>query len=347
MSKTRTEINTLGEFGLIEHLNQNNTLFHEHSLTRKAIGDDAAVLQKTEQESWLVSTDLFIEGIHFDLAYAPLKNIGYKAVTINLSDIAAMNTIPSQITVSIAVSNRFSVEALEELYEGIKTACKQYQIDLIGGDTTASQAGLIISITAMGVANNDKISYRNGAKANDIICVSGDLGGAYMGLQVLIREKEVWLANPQMQPQLTDFQYIVGRQLKPEPRTDIIKELAKNNIVPTSMIDISDGLASEMMHICQQSNVGALIVGDRIPIHEKTYETALSMQINPLTAALNGGEDYELLFTIAQKDYAALENHPNITPIGYITTPEKGIYLQTPQDTTVPIQAQGWNHFQK
>jgi thiamine-monophosphate kinase len=339
----RTELETLGEFGLIKRLSQYVKIYNPSSLV--GIGDDAAVIDSDSSLYQLITTDMLLEGIHFDLSYYPLKHLGYKAVSVNLSDIAAMNGIPKQITVSLAISNRFSVEAIEELYQGIYLACEQYQVDLVGGDTTSSRVGLVISITALGTVHKNAVVYRKNAQINDIVCVTGDLGGAYMGLQVLEQEKQVFLANPEMQPQLAGKDYIVGRQLRPEARTDVVHELAEVGLVPTAMIDISDGLASEILHICQQSQVGAIIFEDKIPIDALTIETALDFNLNPSTCALNGGEDYELLFTIRPSDFDKIKNNPNISPIGYIRPLAQGVMLHTRGDSQVPITAQGWNHF--
>jgi thiamine-monophosphate kinase len=339
----RTELETLGEFGLIKRLSQYVKIYNPSSLV--GIGDDAAVIDSDSSLYQLITTDMLLEGIHFDLSYYPLKHLGYKAVSVNLSDIAAMNGIPKQITVSLAISNRFSVEAIEELYQGIYLACEQYQVDLVGGDTTSSRVGLVISITALGTVHKNAVVYRKNAQINDIVCVTGDLGGAYMGLQVLEQEKQVFLANPEMQPQLAGKDYIVGRQLRPEARTDVVHELAEVGLVPTAMIDISDGLASEILHICQQSQVGAIIFEDKIPIDALTIETALDFNLNPSTCALNGGEDYELLFTIRPSDFDKIKNNPNISPIGYIRPLAQGVMLHTRGDSQVPLTAQGWNHF--
>jgi thiamine-monophosphate kinase len=287
---------------------------------------------------------MLLEGVHFDLSYMPLKHLGYKAVAVNVSDIAAMNGIPKQITVSVGLSNRISVEAIEEIYEGIQLACENYNVDLVGGDTTSSRSGLIISVSVLGTAGKDKISYRNGAKVNDIVCVTGDLGAAYLGLQILEREKQVFLSNPAMQPELKDKEYLIRRQLKPDARMDLIYELRDLEVVPTSMIDISDGLASELFHICTQSGVGATIFEDKLPIDEETYTAAIELNISPITAALNGGEDYELLFTVKQSDYEKLKKLPDILPIGYITE-QKDIELLLKSGLRTKIQAQGWTHF--
>ena len=341
----RTELSTLGEFGLIERINQQFTPVL--SETVKGIGDDAAVIDTGTDEYLLVSTDMLIEGIHFDLSYVPLKHLGYKAVAVNVSDIAAMNGTPRQITVNIGLSNRFSLEAIDEFYAGIQAACEAYRVDLVGGDTTASRAGLLISVTAIGVVKKDRIAYRSGAKPNDIICVTGDLGAAYMGLQLLEREKREFLENPDMQPQLEDKAYVVGRQLKPEARTNIIYELQEAGVVPTSMIDISDGLASELLHLCRQSGKGAQLFEENIPIADETFLAADEFKVSPLTIALNGGEDYELLFTIQASDYEKVKNSPHISFVGFITNDPQNVELVTKNGGRLPIQAQGWQHLNK
>ena len=342
MSEKRTEISELGEFGLIEQLAKSVTL--KNPSTLKGIGDDAAVLDAGGQVT-VVSTDLLVEGIHFDLSYTPLPHLGFKAVAVNVSDIAAMNAIPTQITVSIGLSNRFSVEAVEALYEGIHAACEQYGVDLVGGDTTASRSGLVISVTAIGLAQKEQLSYRSGAKAGDILCVTGDLGAALVGLQILEREKQVYLANPKMKPELEKYTVITGRQLRPDARMDIIHELREMEVVPTSMMDISDGLASEIFHICKASGVGATIYEDKLPIDKQTFDTAIELNLDPVTCILNGGEDYELLFTIDQKDFSKLEKHPDIHFIGHITKADEGKYLVTKSGTVAQLKAQGWKHF--
>ena len=310
MSDKRSEISSLGEFGLINRINQSVSLQNLTSI--KGIGDDAAVIDAGE-DYILFSTDMLLEGIHFDLGYMPLQHLGYKAVAVNVSDIAAMNGRPEQITIGLGLSNRFSTEAIDTLYDGIRAACENFKVDLVGGDTTASASGLVISISILGRVKKDKVVYRSGAKASDIICVTGDLGGAYMGLQVLEREKQVFLTNPEMQPDLEKYEYVVSRQLKPEARMDIIHDLADQNIIPTSMIDVSDGLASELLHLSSQSNVGIRLFEEKIPIHTETYDTAaLEFKVDPITCALNGGEDYELLFTIKQADFEKIKNHPDI-----------------------------------
>ncbi|WP_259014003.1 thiamine-phosphate kinase [Emticicia fluvialis] len=338
----RTELNTLGEFGLIDRIKTKFSLQNPESVL--GIGDDAAVID-TGDRYMLVSTDMLLEGVHFDLAYVPLRHLGYKSVAVNVSDIAAMNGIAKQITVSVGLSNRMSVEAVDEIYEGIKFACEDYQVDLIGGDTTSSRSGLVISVTVTGFVDKDKVAYRSGAKPNDILCVTGDLGAAYFGLQILEREKQVFLANPGMQPDLEEKSYLVGKQLKPEARTDIVHELAEAGVVPTSMIDISDGLASEIIHLSTQSGVGALIFEEKLPIEDITMLTATEFKLSPVTAALNGGEDYQLLFTIKQSDFDKIKNVTDITPIGYMTE-SKAVELVLNSGSKVGITAQGWNHLQ-
>lgn len=342
MSEKRTEISDLGEFGLIDHLNEKVQIRNSSSL--QGIGDDAAVIDAGDHVK-VVTTDLLVEGVHFDLSYAPLPHLGFKAVAVNISDVAAMNAIPKQITVSIGLSNRFSLEAVDALYEGIHAACEHYGVDLIGGDTTASRSGLVLSITAIGEANPEEVVYRSGAKANDILCVTGDLGGALVGLQILEREKQVFMANPEMKPQLENYTLVTGRQLRPDARMDIIHELRELGVKPTSMMDISDGLASEIFHICKASGVGATIYEDKLPIDKQTYDTAVELSLDPITCVLNGGEDYELLFTISQDDFSKLEKHPDIHFIGHVTKAEEGKYLVTKSGTAVPIKAQGWAHF--
>ena len=339
----KVDINQLGEFGLINHLTSNFESKNESTL--KAIGDDAAVIYLSEDESTLISTDLLIEGVHFNLMYMPLKHLGYKAVAVNVSDICAMNGVCEQITVSIAVSNRFQTEALEELYKGIQLACENYNVDLIGGDTTSSQLGLMISITAIGKAKNAEITYRDGAKEHDLLVVTGDLGGAYIGLQVLEREKEVYKANPNIQPDLDGHDYIIQRQLKPEARKDIIGYLKELEVIPTSMIDISDGLASEIMHLCKASNVGCHIYDEKIPIDAQTSIAAIDFNLDPATCVLNGGEDYELLFTIKQSDFDKVKGNPNMSIIGHMTHPNDGIYFIDKNGSAIELQAMGWDHF--
>lgn len=344
MSENRSEISKLGEFGLIDRISKNFNL--QNATSVKGIGDDAAVID-TGDDYLLVSTDVLAESVHFDLAYIPLQHLGFKAVSVNVSDIAAMNGKAEQIVVSIALSNRFSVEAVDALYEGIRSACEHYKVDLVGGDTTSSRSGLMISITVLGRVKKDKVVYRDGAKPNDIICVTGDLGAAFMGLQILEREKEVFQADPNMQPSLQKYEYLVGRQLKSMARTDIIFELEELGVKPTSMIDVSDGLASELFHISKNSGVGVRIYEDKIPVDEQTFNTAaLEFKIDPITTALNGGEDYELLFTISQADFEKVKNHSDIHMIGYVHEKKNELTMITKGGNVVPLQAQGWNHFQ-
>ena len=338
-NNSRTDLSTLGEFGLIEHLTNSVKLTHKSTI--KGVGDDAAVLQTKNQT--LITTDLLIEGVHFDLSYVPLKHLGYKAVMVNLSDVYAMNGMAKQITVSIAVSNRFPLEAIEELYAGIHLACKMYNIDLIGGDTTSSTKGLLISVTAIGEAKKEDVVYRNGAKPNDLLVVTGDLGAAYLGLQVLEREKQVFQANPNAQPELDNYSYLVERQLKPEARKDIVELLKVLKVKPTSMIDISDGLSSEILHICKQSNVGCDLYEAKIPLSQEVISTSEEFNINSTTVALSGGEDYELLFTIAQSDYDKIKGNPNLTVIGHITPKSEGVHLVTRANQKIELTAQGWN----
>jgi len=342
MADKRTELDKLGEFGLIDRIKKGVKIKNQSSVT--GIGDDAAVIDAGDKYL-LVTTDMLLEGIHFDLSYMPIKHLGYKSVVVNLSDIAAMNGIPKQITTNLGLSNRFSLEAVDTLYEGIKEACRHYKVDLVGGDTTSSVSGMVLSITALGEVEKDRIAYRKGAKENDILCVTGDLGAAYLGLQILEREKQVFLTNPEMQPQLDEHEYLVHRQLKPEARTDFIHDLKEAQVVPTAMIDISDGLASDVMHICQQSNTGVNIYEDKLPFDQFMIETAAAFKIDPVTCALNGGEDYELLFTIGQEDFEKLKNHPDISTIGYITKSSQGKNLVTKSGNAVAIKAQGWRHF--
>ncbi len=339
----RTELTELGEFELIKHLTEFVEIYN--TSTHKGIGDDAAVIKYEGTKSTLVSTDMLVEGVHFDLSYVPLKHLGYKAITVNLSDICAMNGVPKQVTVSIAASNRFSLEALEELYAGMLFACKNYNVDLVGGDTTSSKSGLIISITAIGEAEPENIVYRNGAKEKDLLCVSGDLGGAYMGLQILEREKFVYKDNPSIQPDLVGNDYILERQLKPEARVDIIELFKKLNIKPTSMIDVSDGLASEIIHICKQSNVGCELYEEKIPIDPQTFDRAREFDLDPTVCTLSGGEDYELLFTIPMEDFEKVKNVPDFTIIGHMTAASSGVNLVAKAGTSHPITAQGWNAF--
>lgn len=341
-NQQRTPLSDLGEFGLIDHLTKNFTITQKSTV--KGIGDDAAVLN-FENKKVVVTTDLLVEGIHFDLSYMPLKHLGYKSVIVNLSDVCAMNALPTQITVSIAVSNRFPLEALEELYAGIETAASIYNIDVVGGDTTSSNSGLLISVTAIGVVEGDNEVYRNGAKPNDLIVVSGDIGGAYMGLQILEREKEVFKVNPNNQPDLEPYTYMVERQLKPEARKDIITLLQELDVKPTAMIDISDGLSSEIIHICKQSEVGCDLYEDKIPLDPAVISTCEEFNIDSTTIALNGGEDYELLFTISQEDFPKIKGNPSLTVVGFIKEKEAGLHLVTRAETRIPIQAQGWKNF--
>lgn len=343
MSETRTDIGEIGEFGIIDKLTSGLTL--KNSSTIIGVGDDAAVIDTGSDDYLLVSTDALIEGIHFNLMYMPLKHLGYKAVAVNVSDICAMNGKAEQITVSIAVSNRFSLEALEELYAGIKLACLEYEVDLVGGDTTSSVSGLMISITAIGRVKKEDVVFRSGAKEFDLLVVSGDLGGAYMGLQLLEREKDVFKSNPQIQPDLDGHDYIMQRQLKPEARIDVVKYLKELGVKPTSMIDVSDGLASEVLHLCKASNVGCHIYDEKLPIDAKTSMTALDFNLDPSTCALNGGEDYELLFTIKQSDFEIIQSNPNFSIIGHVTNAADGIYFVDKSGSAVTLKAQGWKHF--
>jgi len=343
-NQQRTPLSDIGEFGLIDRLTKDFKL--KQVSTKKGVGDDAAVLNFGDKHV-LVTTDLLIEGVHFDLSYMPLKHLGYKSVIVNLSDVCAMNAMPTQITVSFAVSNRFPLEALEELYAGIKTAARIYNIDVVGGDTTSSNSGLLISITALGIANKKDIVYRSGAKPNDLLVVTGDLGGAYLGLQVLEREKQVFKVNPQNQPDLDMYTYIIERQLKPEARKDIVKLFKDLKVKPTSMIDISDGLSSEIIHLCKQSKVGCDLYENKIPLDPQVISTCEEFDIDSTTIALNGGEDYELLFTISQEDYSKIKANPNFTVIGYMKEEHNGMHLITRAETKIPIKAQGWNALNK
>lgn len=338
----RTDVNELGEFGLIDHLTKDVRLHNKSTV--KGVGDDAAVI---DNDGFLtvISTDLLVEGIHFDLMYTPLKHLGYKSIIVNLSDIYAMNAQPKQVTVSIGISNRFSVEAVEEIYAGIKTACKAYGVDLVGGDTTSSKQGLIISVTAIGQGLPQKITYRSTAKVGDLICITGNVGAAYLGLQLLEREKQVYLSNPGVQPDLEEQDYIVGRQLKPEARKDMIEAFDKNNLVPTAMIDVSDGVASELFHICKESEVGAFVEESGVPIHPDAQMMALKFQLDPITCALSGGEDYELLFTIDPKDVDKVKYLPDIYIMGEIVKASEGVKLHTKGGNIHDLQAQGWRHF--
>ncbi|MBT8376896.1 MAG: thiamine-phosphate kinase [Bacteroidia bacterium] len=336
----RTPLSELGEFGLIDHLTK--SFKPKQKSTLKGIGDDSAVLDFGKNQV-VISTDLLVEGVHFELSYMPLKHLGYKAVVVNLSDIYAMNAMATHVTISIAVSNRFPLEALEELYEGIETAARLYDIDVIGGDTTSSTSGLMISITALGTLKKGSEVLRSGAKANDLLVVTGDIGGAYMGLQVLEREKEVFKVNPNNQPDLSMYTYIIERQLKPEARKDIVKLLEQLKVKPTSMIDISDGLSSEIIHLCKQSDLGVDLYETKIPLDPQVIATCEEFDIDSTTIALNGGEDYELLMTISQADFPKIKGNPNLTVIGYMTDKKSGMHLVTRADTRIPIIAKGWN----
>ena len=344
MSNERTEIANLGEFGLIEHLTKNIEI--QNASTVVGVGDDAAVIDQFGKQT-LISTDLLIEGVHFDLMYTPLKHLGYKSVVVNISDIYAMNGIPTQITLSLGISNRFSIEALNEFYEGVYAACEKYGVDLIGGDTSASQKGFIISVTAIGEVAPDNYVLRSTAQKGDLICVSGDLGGAFIGLTLLEREKKIYLENPKVQPDLEGEDYIVGRLLKPEARKDMVAFFEKEDIRPTAMMDVSDGLSSEILHICKQSNLGCRIYEDKLPISEKTKQAAFKFGLDPTVCALNGGEDYELIFTLKQEDYDKITLNEEISVIGYTTEVEEGCKIISKGGNTYDITAQGWNAFGK
>jgi thiamine-monophosphate kinase len=336
----RTEISALGEFGLIRQLTQN--LSHQQPSTLRGVGDDAAVLDPLGKRV-VVSTDMLCEGVHFDLSYAPLKHLGYKAVVVNLSDICAMNAVPTQVVVGLGLSNRFSVEAVEELYAGIKLACDVYKVDLVGGDTTSSPSGLTLSVTALGLVDAEAVVGRDGASDGDLLVVSGDLGAAYMGLQILEREKEVFQAAPTAQPELEDFAYLLERQLKPEARVDVVREMGDLGLKPTSMIDISDGLSSEIFHLGTSSGVGFKVYEDKLPIDPKVYETAREFNLDPTMCMLSGGEDYELLFTVKQDDYDKVRNHPKLSVIGHAVSAPDAFTLVTKNGPEVPLQAQGWD----
>lgn len=338
----RTEVSSLGEFGLIDHLTKNNETVNAGTIL--SVGDDAAVIDNFGKQT-VVSTDMLVEGVHFDLMYNPLKHLGYKSVVVNLSDIYAMNATPTHITLSLAITNRFSVEALDEFYEGVYAACEKYNVDLIGGDTTTSLKGFIISVTAIGEVTPDKFITRSGAAAGDLICVSGDVGSAFLGLQLLDRERRIFLEHPGVQPDLGDRTYILGRLLKPEARMDIVDWLRENEIVPTAMIDVSDGVSSEVFHICKQSGLGAVLYEDKLPIHQEAREMAYEFKLDPTTCALSGGEDYELLFTVKQADYEKLVFNEQISVIGYTTAKEEGMHLITKSGNKHALQAQGWNAF--
>lgn len=343
-NSTRTELSQLGEFGLIKHLTEHIKIHNPTTL--KGVGDDAAVIEQTGKVT-LLSTDMLVEGVHFDLTYVPLKHLGFKAIAVNVSDICAMNGTAKQITVSIAVSNRFSTEALEELYSGMLMACDKYKVDLVGGDTTSSLSGLVISLSVLGEADKKDVVYRSGAQEKDLLVVTGDLGGAYMGLQILEREKAVFKDNPNMQPDLEGNDYILERQLKPEARVDIVPLLKQLDIKPTSMIDISDGLASEILHLCEQSNVGCSLYEEKIPMDSMTINRAHDFKLDPTICALSGGEDYELLFTINQKDFDKIKGHPDFTIIGHMTDKAAGANMVTRSGSSVAITAQGWDAFIK
>ena len=341
MSEQRTEIASLGEFGLIDHLTKNIELQNASSVL--GVGDDAAVIDHFGKQT-VITTDLLIEGVHFDLMYTPLKHLGYKSVIVNLSDVYAMNAIPTQIILSLGISNRFSVEALDEFYEGVYAACDKYDVDLVGGDTTSSQKGFIISVTAIGEVAPDKFVKRSTAQKGDLICVTGDLGGAYVGLLFLEREKKIFLENPQINPDLEGEAYVVGKLLKPEARKDIIEFFETNKVVPTAMMDISDGLSSEILHICKQSNLGCILYEEKIPVHDEMKKAIYKFEMDPTACALSGGEDYELLFTISQSEYDKLVLNEQISVIGYMTEPEKGTHILTKGGGKHVITAQGWNH---
>jgi thiamine-monophosphate kinase len=339
----RTELDELGEFGLIKHLTRNFGKMNKSTL--KGVGDDAAVIQYGSGNATVISTDMLVENVHFDLIYTPLKHLGYKAIMVNLSDIYAMNAYPRQVLVSMAISNKYSVEALDEIYEGMRMACVQQGVDLVGGDSTSSLKGMTLSITAIGEQATDKIVYRSGAKAGDLICVSGDLGAAYVGLQLLEREKSVFLANPNMQPEFEGQNYLVGRILKPEARKDIVEFFESVKLLPTSMIDISDGLSSEVLHICNQSKCGAIIEEMHVPVSELTYQKALDFNTDPMVCAMHGGEDYELLFTIDPKDAEKIKYNLEISIIGEIVPEKDGVRLQTKAGRMHDLIAQGWRHY--
>jgi thiamine-monophosphate kinase len=338
----RTEVSSLGEFGLIEHLTKNIEIHNASSIL--GVGDDAAVIDHFGKQT-VITNDLLVEGVHFDLMYMPLKHLGYKTVAVNVSDICAMNATPTQIILGLGFSNRFSVEALNEFYEGVYAACETYKVDLIGGDTTSSQKGFIISCTAIGEIAPDKFVTRKGAQKGELLCVTGDLGAAYLGLLLLEREKKIYLENPKVQPDLEGEKYIVGRILRPEARVDVIEFFGKSNITPTSMIDVSDGLSSEILHLCKQSNVGCVLYEEKIPIAEDTKMAAFKFNLDPTACALSGGEDYELLFTLKQDDYDKISGNSDISVIGYLTDEEAGAHIITKGGNKHPITAQGWNAF--
>ncbi len=343
MSTERTEISSLGEFGLIDHLTRNIEI--QNASTILGVGDDAAVIDHFGKQT-VLTTDLLVEGVHFDLIYTPLKHLGYKAVVVNLSDVYAMNAVPTQIILSIGISNRFSLEALDEFYEGVYAACEKYGVDLVGGDTTSSQKGFIISLTAIGEVAPDNFVKRSTAKKGDLLCVSGDLGAAYVGLLFLEREKKIFIESPGVQPDLEGETYVIGRLLKPEARKDIVEFFAANQIKPTAMMDISDGLSSEILHICKDSNLGCVLYEEKIPVSEEMKKAAFKFEIDPTACALSGGEDYELLFTVAQEDYEKLVLNEQISVVGYMTEPELGANIITKGGSKHPVTAQGWNHLQ-
>ena len=342
MSENRTEISSLGEFGLIEHLTRNIEI--QNASTIVGVGDDAAVIDHFGKQT-VISTDLLIEGVHFDLVYTPLRHLGYKSVIVNLSDIYAMNAIPTQITLSLGISNRFSVEALDEFYEGVYAACEQYGVDLVGGDTASSQKGFIISVTAIGEVAPDKFVKRSTARKGDLLCCTGDLGAAYLGLIILEREKKIFLESPQVKADLEGEKYVIGRLLKPEARKDQVQFFHESGIIPTSMMDISDGLSSDILHLCRQSELGCVLYEEKIPISEETRNAAFKFELDPTACALSGGEDYELLFTIAQEDHDKLVLNEQVSVIGYMTEPEKGRKIITKGGNIFDITAQGWNAF--
>ncbi len=344
MSTERTEIASLGEFGLIDHLTRNIELQNASSVL--GVGDDAAVVDHFGKQV-VITTDLLLEGVHFDLVYTPLKHLGYKSVIVNLSDIYAMNATPTQITMSIGISNRFSLEALNEFYEGVYAACRKYGVDLVGGDTTSSKTGLIISVTAIGEVSPDKYITRSGAKKGDLLCVSGDLGAAYIGLLFLEREKKIYMESPGVQPDLEGESFVIGKMLKPEARKDIIDFFTQAEIVPTAMLDVSDGLSSEILHICKQSNLGCVLYEEKIPVKEETKKAAFKFEIDPTACALSGGEDYELLFTIPQSEHEKLVLNEEVSVIGYMTDPGEGAHILTKGGGKHELTAQGWNHLTK
>ncbi|HUR65885.1 MAG TPA: thiamine-phosphate kinase [Chitinophagaceae bacterium] len=344
MSNERTEISDLGEFGLIEHLTKNIELQNASSVL--GVGDDAAVIDHFGKQT-VVTTDLLVEGVHFDLAYTPLKHLGYKSIIVNLSDIYAMNAIPTQVVLSLGISNRFSLEALDEFYEGVYAACAKYGVDLIGGDTTSSQKGFIISVTAIGDVAPDKFVKRSTAQKGDLLCVSGDLGAAYVGLLFLEREKKIFLESPGVQPDLEGESYVIGRLLKPEARKDIVEFFSKQELMPTSMMDISDGLSSEILHICKESSLGCVLYEEKVPVADEMKKAAFKFEIDPTACALSGGEDYELLFTVAQADHDKLVLNEQISVVGYMTEPEDGAYIITKGGSKHMITAQGWNHLKQ